>query len=598
MCIIYTNSNSIRCCTLTYQLGGILVNSLPQLHYYYSKICKMELSYYHGASADPLCYSTYWSLLDRRCDEIPDKEAVIFYDNDKNYYRKTFGELREEVWHHAGKLLSHFSDLEYGDRIAVVGSNRPEIFLIHLVALRLGLSVKFIPSKLKSGEDLSTLMETSKCKGIFTEDTSIKDEFTGDLTTVERSKFVIVIGKTPEEPAVSTAKNIHNWESIFGQGVLSEEILLKAKEKYKLVSPESDFASYYTSGSTGRPKEILWSQTQFLNNSFMGRKKWPLNQNGNTKTLCDRPSSNILFGFVAVSLIALEGSSVVILQTDQTVNSSDPETLFNIIEKEGVTDMMLFGYMMYDFVKARHLIRNRLQSLRIALVAGQMYNKELASLLQEALPELRIIQSYGTHEVGGLLLTDHDTTEGFIGKPQGHVEVKIINSEGKTVIYDEPGELCCRGPTMMVGYVSDGAFSLGRDQHGWYHTDDSAVMNKYGEIKLLGRMSDVIKRATVLIFPSVIENVIAKHPKIEDVQVVGVSDPRVFEEICACVVASDPTLTEEELNKWCATNLHSSLVPRFFILMKEFPRAVSTKTDRKQLKALAEKLHGKAESLQ
>ena len=557
----------------------------------------MELSYYHGASADPLRYSTYWSLLDRRCDEIPHKEAVIFYDNDKNYYRKTYKELREEVWHHAGNLLSHFPDLEYGDQIAVVGSNRPEIFLIHLVALRLGLSVKFIPSKLKSGLDLSTSMETSMCKGLFIENTRIKDEFTGDLTAVERSKFVIVIGKI-QEPNISTGKNIHNWESIFGQRVLSEEILLKAKERYKLVSPESAFATYYTSGSTGRPKEILWSQTQFLNNSYLASKKWPPNQTDNAKTLCDRPSSNIVFGFVVVSLMALQGSSVVIVQTDQTVNSSDPEMLFNIIEKEGVTDMMLFGYMMYDIVKARHLIRNRLASLRSALVSGQMYNKELASLLQEVLPEIRISQSYGTHELGGLMLNECDTTEGFTGKPPSHMEVKIINKEGKTVKYDEPGEMCCRGQAMMVGYVSDGVFSPGRDQHGWYHTDDSAVMNKYGEIKVLGRMSDVIKRATVLIFPSVIENVIAKHPKIEDVQVVGVSDPRVFEEICACVVTSDPTLTEEELNKWCATNLHTSLVPRFYILMKEFPRAVSTKTDRKQLKALAEKLHGKAESLQ
>ena len=549
----------------------------------------MELSYYHGASADPLCYNTYWSLLDRRCDENPDKEAVIFYDNDKNYYRKTYRELREEVWHHAGNLLSHFPDLKSGDRVAVVGSNRPETLLIHLVALRLDLSVMFIPSKLRSGIDLSVSLETSKCKGLFIEDIKVEEEFAGGIA-VDSSTFVIVFGQTCEITKFAK-KNVYTWEFIFAQQIQSEERYFEAKERYQHVSPESTFVTYYTSGSTGRPKGILWSQMQILNMFKIFNSKTGFTNK--SKTLCDRPITSIICGVVVLGVLAFYGIPVVIVQTDQTVNSSDPETLFTIIEKEGVTDMILFGYMMYDFVQARHLIKNRLKSLRSVLVGGQMYNKELASTLQKVLPELSIIQGYGTHETGILVISEPNTTEGFTGKIVDQLEVKIINNEGKTVKYEQPGELCCRGPALMVGYLQDGVFSLGRDRHGWFHTDDSAVMNKYGEIKPLGRMSEVIKRATILIYPSTIENVISKHPKVEDVQVVGVSDPRVYEEICACVVASDPTLTEEELKKWCVINLSNSLVPSFYIFMKEFPRAVSTKINRKQLKALAEKLHGK-----
>ena len=173
------------------------------------------------------------------------------------------------------------------------------------------------------------------------------------------------------------------------------------------------------------------------------------------------------------------------------------------------------------------------------------------------------------------------------------VEAKIIGENGETVPFGTPGELYLRSPMSFLGYLTPDGLKTVKDTSDWYHKDDSAIMNEKGEIKILGRISDVIKRAGELIYPILIEQTLAEHPQIRGVQVVGVSNTRFYQDICAFIIPTDPTLTEEQLRSWCkskfkAGRYEKTQEPTYYIFLTDFPRLVSSKINRKELKALAE----------
>ena len=551
----------------------------------------MALSQYDGSSSKPFVSSTYWGILDEHCNANPDKEAMIMYDSDKCFYRATFKELRNRTWQVAAIMKSRFPELDVGDRIGIIGSNRPELLHTELAAYRLGLCAVFLPTGLQDLESLVTAIQMTKCRGLVFENSFINsDQIKEILTRNPNISFGVCFDQNQKRSR--PVSSVYTWNDLFNAENVTDDSILKAQQQYKNVKPEMAAVAYFTSGTTGFPKAVLHSHFALVNSQIILGEMCGWDQT--TKFFQDRPLSAGGGGIFATRLIGIFGCTSVTLKSNST---SDPSVIYNIVEKEKANQMMLFGYMLYDFIASPESSGHKLRTLQTAVIGGQVIDTEHADLLSKHIQNLKIINVYGATEMNVVVISEPTTTPGFSGKPVRHVEAKVVVENDKTATVGQPGELVIRSPFFMLGYLTHEGKKMPQDSNGWYHTDDNAIMNEHGEIKLLGRRSDVIKRAAQLIFPIVIEKVIEEHHKVQGVHVVGVTDVRLYEEICACVVPSDSTLTENELREWCHSKFkvdHTgrSLEPKFYIFMKEFPRMVSGKTDRRKLKALAgERFH-------
>ena len=167
-----------------------------------------------------------------------------------------------------------------------------------------------------------------------------------------------------------------------------------------------------------------------------------------------------------------------------------------------------------------------------------------------------------------------------VGRPLPHTEVKIINAETGTVLpVGERGELCCRGYLVMAGYYKmPEKTAEAIDAEGWLHTGDLATMDAEGYINIVGRIKDMIIRGGENVYPREIEEFLYTHPKVSDVQVIGVPDPRYGEEIMAWVkVKPGEQLTAEELQDFCKGQIAHYKVPRHFKFVDAFPMTVTGK---------------------
>jgi fatty-acyl-CoA synthase len=155
----------------------------------------------------------------------------------------------------------------------------------------------------------------------------------------------------------------------------------------------------------------------------------------------------------------------------------------------------------------------------------------------------------------------------------------VIDAEGRIVPVGTPGELCTRGYGVMLGYWDDPERTAQAiDQAGWMHTGDLATIDADGYCAIVGRIKDMVIRGGENVYPREVEEFLYKHPKIVDVQVFGVPDPKYGEEICAWIrLRDDATMTEEEVRAFCRDRIAHYKVPRYVRFVQEFPMTVTGK---------------------
>jgi len=166
-----------------------------------------------------------------------------------------------------------------------------------------------------------------------------------------------------------------------------------------------------------------------------------------------------------------------------------------------------------------------------------------------------------------------------VGRVHPHVEVKIINPEGRVVPRGEPGELCTRGYSVMLGYWDEPEKTAEvLDANGWMHTGDIAVVDEEGYCNIVGRIKDMVIRGGENLYPREIEEFLYRHPKIQDVQIFGVADDRYGEELCAWVrTRPGETLTAEDVRSFCQGQIAHNKIPRYVEFVDEFPMTVTGK---------------------
>jgi fatty-acyl-CoA synthase len=225
-----------------------------------------------------------------------------------------------------------------------------------------------------------------------------------------------------------------------------------------------------------------------------------------------------------------------------------------------------------------------LTSLRTGMMAGAPCPIEV---MRRAIRDMHLTEmtiGYGMTETSPVSTQtarddELDRRVSTVGRVHPHVEVKIIDSEGRIVPCGTPGEFCTRGYSVMLGYWDDEERTKQAiDAAGWMHTGDLATMDPDGYCNIVGRIKDMVIRGGENVYPREIEEFLYRHPKIQDVQVFGVPDERYGEELCAWIrLRSGETLTAEDVRDFCRDQIAHYKVPRHIRFVDEFPMTVTGK---------------------
>jgi fatty-acyl-CoA synthase len=228
-----------------------------------------------------------------------------------------------------------------------------------------------------------------------------------------------------------------------------------------------------------------------------------------------------------------------------------------------------------------------LSSLRTGIMAGAPCPVELMRRVIDDMHMSEITIGYGMTETGPLSTQTlpGDPIElrvASVGRALPHTEIKIIDEKEQIVALEQPGELCVRGYNVMLGYWGDPARTAEDiDTNHWIRTGDVATMDENGYVRIVGRRKDMLIRGGENIYPREIEDFLYTHPKIDQVEVIGVPDPKFGEEIAACIrLREGEQATEEEIRSYCRGNLAHFKIPRYVRFVDEFPMTVTGKVQK------------------
>jgi fatty-acyl-CoA synthase len=268
-------------------------------------------------------------------------------------------------------------------------------------------------------------------------------------------------------------------------------------------------------------------------------------------------------------------------------DSFDPLAVLKAVEQERCTALYGVPTMFIALLRHPEFDLFDLSSLRTGIMAGAPCP---ISVMREVIDRMHmagVTIAYGMTETSPVSFQSDmdDPLElrvSTVGRIQPHLEVKLVDTEGATVMRGEPGELCTRGYSVMLGYWDDTAKTAEAiDADGWLHTGDLATIDDAGYCRIVGRIKDMVIRGGENIYPREVEEFLLTHPDIIDAQVVGVADAKYGEELCAwIIVRADASQNEQAVRDWCRARIAHFKVPRYVRIVQEFPMTVTGKVQK------------------
>jgi fatty-acyl-CoA synthase len=533
-----------------------------------------------------LVHYTLGDLLDEQVKLHGKKEAVIYPEKG---IRWTYEDFQKKVIEAAKGLIK--LGLDKGHHLAIWALNQPEWLIsqfatgmtgVVLITVNTNYRVRELEYLLKQS-DTETLILEREVKGISYVDMlyeicpELKECPPGWLKSKRLPKLKNVI-LLDDEPA----PGMFCWKDLIemGREVREEEV----KARQASLHPDDVINMQYTSGTTGFPKGVMLSHHNIINN---GRNIAECMKLTEKDRLCIPVPFFHCFGCVLGTLAGISvGAALVPLIT------FDAGKVLEIVEKEKCTGLHGVPTMFITELNHPSFRKKKYPHLRTGIMAGSNCPIEVMRKVTEDMGVREITIAYGQTESSPVITqtrTDDplDVRVATVGRPLPHVEVKIIDPESnKPLPPGKQGELCTRGYHVMKGYYKmPEATREVIDEEGWLHTGDLAVENEDGTYRITGRLKDMIIRGGENIYPREIEEFLYTHPKVLDIQIVGVPDEKYGEVSVAFIRKKEGVdCTEEEIIEFCKGNIARYKIPSQVIFVDKYPMTASGKIQKYKLR--------------
>jgi len=539
-----------------------------------------EWSYVCGPGYPPLMGITIGQGVDRAADLFGDREGlVVTHQNVK----RNFTELKEEI----DQLAAGFIELGLvpGDRLGIWGPNTHEWYLTQFAAAKAGLIMVNINPAYQPSELLYCLNKVGVKALVAAESFKTQDYYRLLCTVVpdvETSKAGDIISKD-----VPSLKHVIMMSKRPKDGTFTFSDIMKhaGSNSLKLVSELSNKIQMdhacniqFTSGTTGNPKGVTLSHHNLVNNAYqIGHR---IGYDSKVHRICVSVPFYHCFGNVAGTLASsLHGAACVV-----PCPSFNGKACVEAIESEKCTSIYGTPTMFVDMLDYVRQLKPDMSHVETGIMAGAPCPKELCRNVVSEMNMEDFVVCYGMTETSpvtfqGFCEDSMQVKTGTIGFPSNHVEVAVMDSEGKIQPAGEEGELVTRGYSTMLGYWEDKVKTdevIGGDR--WFHTGDVAIIDKNGYGQIVGRMKDMIIRGGENIYPREIEEFLHTHPAVMEAQAFGVPDDRLGEELAVWIKMNDGhDLTEETIRTYCKGKLAHFKIPRYIEFVESFPTTVTGK---------------------
>ncbi|MFI7499830.1 AMP-binding protein [Streptomyces sp. NPDC049687] len=520
-------------------------------------------SYAHGTSETPLLGDTIGADLDRAVATWPDRDALVDVPSGRRW---TYAEFGADVEKLASALLG--AGVAKGDRVGIWAVNCAEWVLVQYATARIGAIMVNINPAYRTHEVEYVLNQA----GVLLLFASLGHKSSDYRAMVEQVR--------PRCPALREVVYIGDpsWEALLAGAT--------PDARPEDLSCDDPINIQYTSGTTGFPKGATLSHHNILNNGYFVGEMIAYSEQDR---ICIPVPFYHCFGMVMGNLAATSHGACMVIPAP----SFDPGATLAAVQQERCTSLYGVPTMFIAELNLPDFATYDLSSLRTGIMAGSPCPVEVMKRVVAEMNMAQVSICYGMTETSPVSTQtrrddDLEHRTGTVGRVLPHIEVKVVDpATGVTRPRGSAGELCTRGYSVMLGYWNEPektaeAIDTGR----WMHTGDLAVMREDGYLEIVGRIKDMIIRGGENIYPREIEEFLYGHPKIQDVQVVGVPHERYGEEVLACVIprdAADPP-TLEELRAHCEGRLAHYKIPSRLQVLEAFPMTVSGKVRKIELR--------------
>ncbi len=516
---------------------------------------------------------TFPQVLDRMVEEFPDQYAFRYTTLD---YTRTYSEFRDDVDRFARALIA--LGVKQGDHVAIWATNVPAWYITFWATTKIGAVLVTVNTAYKIHEAEYLLRQSDTHTLVMVD--GYKD-----------SDYIAIMNELcPELKENGEAKTLHSARLPFLRNVITVESRqpgcytfddamsladkVPVEEVYRRASAinKNDVCNMqYTSGTTGFPKGVMLTHYNVVNNGKAIGDCMDLSTAD--KMMIQVPMFHCFGMVLAMTASMTHGATMC------PIPAFSPKKGLDCINREQITAFHGVPTMFIAMLSHPDFEKTDFSHMRTGIMAGSPCPIKVMEEVISKMHMDEICITYGQTEASPAC-TMSKTTDSIearvntVGGAIFGVECKIVDPEtGKDLPDGVDGEFVARGYNIMKGYYKmPAATAAAIDENGWLHTGDLARRDSNGYYKITGRIKDMIIRGGENIYPKEIEDFIYTHPKVSDVQVIGVPDKAYGEEIMACVILKEgETMTEEELKEYVYTHMAKHKTPRYVDFVDSFP---------------------------
>ncbi|WP_282189306.1 AMP-binding protein [Azospirillum endophyticum] len=537
-------------------------------------------SYVHGASRTPLLGETIGAHLDRMAALSPDRPALVVRHQSARW---TYAEFKRRVDRVAAGLVG--LGLKPGERIGIWSQNNAEWVVTQFATAKAGLILVNINPAYRLHE-LEYAINKVGCAALILSPSFKSSDYLGMMAKLAPELTRAAAGKPLALQRLPTLRHLIRMGPEKTPGMLNFDDLpalarpadvAELGRLAGLLQFDDPVNIQFTSGTTGSPKGAALTHHNILNNGFFVGEAMRLTEQDR---LCIPVPFYHCFGMVLGNLACVTHRACMVIPGE----GFDPVAVLSAVQEERCTGLHGVPTMFIALLDHPDFARYDLSSLRTGIMAGSPCPIEVMKRVVSEMNQREITIAYGMTETSPVSFqsSTDDPLErrvSTVGRIQPHLEVKIVDAEGRIVPPGTPGELLTRGYSVMRGYWDDTEQTeRAIDEAGWMHTGDLATIDAEGYCNIVGRLKDMVIRGGENIYPREVEEFLYTHPDIADVQVFGVPDRQFGEQLCAWIRPKPgAALTEQQVTDFCKGAIAHYKIPKYIRFVDEFPMTVTGK---------------------